>query len=70
MCGHVCAMACMWRSEDNLWQLVLPVHCVDPGDQTQTVRLGAKSLYPPRQAIGHYSHLGSHVAQAGLKLAI
>lgn len=29
----------IWRSEENLWELVLSFHFVCPGDQTQVVRL-------------------------------
>lgn len=34
------------RSEDNLWELILPFHHVDPRDQTQLVRLGYRQLCP------------------------
>lgn len=39
-CTHVTERA--WRSEDNLWKLVLSFHHVGPGDQTQLARLSHK----------------------------
>lgn len=44
MCGHVCAMACVLRSEHNLQEPVLSHH-VGPRAWTQVVRLGSKLLY-------------------------
>lgn len=43
-CMHV--TVCVWRSEDNLQELVLSFHCVGSGDQTQVVRPGSKRVYP------------------------
>lgn len=37
--------ACMWRSEDTLWELVLTLHQVGPGARTQVVKLGSRRLY-------------------------
>lgn len=34
----------MWRSEDNVWELLFFYH-VGPRHQAQVVRLGSKSLY-------------------------
>ena len=36
-------MACVWRSENNLRELVLSFHHVGLGDWTQDIRLGSKS---------------------------
>lgn len=36
----------MWRPEDNLQESGLSFHPVGPRDQTQSVRLGGKLLYP------------------------
>jgi hypothetical protein len=42
----------MWRSEDNLWELV-PSFChMDPKDGTQVITLGGKWTYPPSNLIG------------------
>jgi hypothetical protein len=32
----------VWRSEDNLWEMVLSSHHVGPGDQTRAIRLVGK----------------------------
>lgn len=37
-------MACIWRSEDNLVELLFSVHPVDLGDQTQFPELAASPL--------------------------
>lgn len=37
-CGHVLAMAHMWRSEANLWELVLFFYSVGSRDRTQVLR--------------------------------
>lgn len=38
VCVHACVRAhatvCLWRSENNLWRLVLSFHHVNPGIQT------------------------------------
>lgn len=39
------AMACLGISEDNSWELVLSLHQVGPGYQTQVIRLCGKHLY-------------------------
>lgn len=39
VCG-VCMIMCMWRSEDNLKELVPSSHHVGPGDGIQVFRLG------------------------------
>lgn len=41
LCVCVCAVACMWISEDSLWAFCP----VGPRDQTQAVMLGSKYLY-------------------------
>lgn len=44
ICVYACVCACvgyMWRSEDNLWKLVLFFLHVVPRHQTQVVRLPA-----------------------------
>lgn len=38
VCGHACVKSRMWRSEDNLWELILSFHQMGSGDQTQVVR--------------------------------
>lgn len=44
---HICAITCMWRSEDSWWDSwwdsVLSCH-MNLGDQTQFIRLGDKLL--------------------------
>lgn len=37
----------MWRSEDNLVELVLSLHLVDPRDQTPVVNVRDRPLYQP-----------------------
>lgn len=44
--GHASAIAHMWRSEDNLWVLVLCCHHVGLRDQTQVLGSGHESCYP------------------------
>lgn len=46
VCVCLSAKVYMWKSEDNLWELVLPFHLAGPRDGTYTVRRGSKSLYP------------------------
>jgi hypothetical protein len=41
---HICAITCMWRSEDSWWDSVLSCH-MNLGDQTQFSRLGDKLLW-------------------------
>lgn len=38
-------MARMWRSEDNLWKLVLSVHHTHPGNPIQVIKFDSKHLY-------------------------
>jgi hypothetical protein len=42
--GDTCtlAMALLWDSEDNLWELILSFHYVGPGNHTQVIRYGSK----------------------------
>lgn len=40
------ATAHVWRSESNMWELILFLYHVDRGDQTRVVRLGAGTLTP------------------------
>lgn len=42
---------CMWRLEDELWELVLSFHLIVSGDQIPVVRIGSKFLYPLRHLI-------------------
>ena len=50
MCVCVCvcvySVPCIWKSENNLWELVIPFHHVDLQDKTQVVRLGEKCPHP------------------------
>lgn len=39
---HMCNALCVWRSEVSLERLVLVIHEVGSGNQTQVVRLGGK----------------------------
>lgn len=43
---------CMWRSEDNLLEMVLPVYYLSPWYQTQVIVLGSECLYPLIQITG------------------
>lgn len=43
---HTCATATVWKSEDNLENLVLQFHYVGPRDGAQGFRLGGKHLCP------------------------
>lgn len=36
----------VWRSGDNVKELVLSFHQVGPGARTQVMKLGGKRLYP------------------------
>lgn len=45
-CMSVSAAALMWRSEDNLWELVFSFYHVDPGNQTQDFRLSSYHCDP------------------------
>lgn len=47
MCGHMCVTVCLWRSEGNLWELLLSFPDMGSGDGTQAIRLGNKFLYLP-----------------------
>lgn len=38
-------MADVWRVEDGLQEFVLPVHCVDPRDQTHVIKFGDKNTF-------------------------
>lgn len=40
----------MWRAENNLWELVLSLHCVGPGDRTQVARFGGTHVLPIESA--------------------
>lgn len=42
----------VWRSEDNVEELVLSFHYMGSGDQTQDIRLGSKPLYPLSRLAG------------------
>lgn len=44
MCADTSAIKCLWRSEDNLEELVLSFHHVVPEDQTQVFKLGDRHL--------------------------
>jgi hypothetical protein len=60
VCVCVCVCVCTlilwcingWISEDDLWVLVLTVHCVSPGARTQVLRLGCRYIYPPSCLLG------------------
>lgn len=39
-------MVYVWRTEDNLYGLVLSYHHGVPRDQTRIIRIGSKHLYP------------------------
>lgn len=45
VCRSTHTMACLWISEDNFQELVLSLHQVGPGYQTQVIRLCSKHLY-------------------------
>jgi hypothetical protein len=40
-----CVRAHVWKSEDNLWELVPFFPHVSPGHRAQIVRLGSKHFY-------------------------
>lgn len=40
--GEVYAIACMWKSEDILWKLVLSFCLMDHVDRTQIIKHGGK----------------------------
>lgn len=48
------AMAHIWRSKDNLWDLVLVLYHVGSRNQTQIIMLGSKCLC----LLSHLSDLG------------
>lgn len=56
--GHIHAMVCMWRSEDNFGELVLSFHQMGPEDRTWITQLRWQMLLPaepsccPRLASG------------------
>lgn len=50
MCA--CTMAHVWRSEDNLPELVPSSYHVGPGNETQVVRLGTRHLSPLNHLAG------------------
>lgn len=52
MYARACHRAHILRSEDNLWQSILSLHHVGPGNRTQIIRVGGKCLY-------QMSHLGA-----------
>lgn len=61
----------MWRTEDNLQELVLPFHFVLSGGWTLVIRLGRACLYPRSQLDGLVFVacllvITSHTAQTGL----
>lgn len=39
----------MWKSENNMQELVLSYHHMEPGDQIQVVMLGGKDLSLPAE---------------------
>lgn len=49
VCRHMHAVILLWRTEDNLRELVLSFHHADPGNWTQVFRLDSKGLCP----LGH-----------------
>lgn len=52
-CGHVCATAHMWMSEDNLYDQTLSFCYLNPRDQSRWVcKFGSKCLYRLRHLIG------------------
>lgn len=52
------AVAHVWRSDDNLWELVLSFHHVGPGEQTQAVSLGSKHDFTrPHLSISLLTHI-------------
>lgn len=53
-CVCVIAMACVWRSEDNFWELVLSFYHVGSWNHTEVVRLGGKVLHQ----WSHFSYPG------------
>lgn len=40
-----CVTVRLWRSEDKLWELVLPFYYVGPRNWTQGFRLSGESIY-------------------------
>lgn len=40
----VCAMTCIWRSQNNLGESCLSFYHVDPGDGTQVIKLDSEHL--------------------------
>lgn len=52
--GWACAMACMWRPEDNYQQSVLSFYHMGPWDWTWVIRFGSRSLYLMSPLSGHF----------------
>lgn len=42
---YICAMACIWTSEDNLGELVLSFHHMSPRHGAQVISPGSKRLH-------------------------
>lgn len=43
---HAFVTVYVWRSEVNFWEWILFVCYVDPGDQTQVIKLGGNRISP------------------------
>lgn len=50
----MCVGAHVWRSEDSLYQLVLPFHHVSPGDQAQSLDLVVSAFTRQAQTFSLY----------------
>lgn len=58
MCERACVCTChrSWRSEDNVWKLVVSLHHMDRGDPTPALRQCDKHFYPSSHLSGVLCH--------------
>lgn len=54
---HTCALACLWRPEDNFGESVLTFYHVGLWDCTQVIRLRCKCPYPLSHSAGPHKVL-------------
>lgn len=54
---HTCALACLWRPEDNCGESILTFYHVGLWDCAQVIRLGRKCPYPLSRSAGPHKVL-------------